>query len=223
MLVLTNTGSVASSGTIALTDTLPAGVADRYTSKFNTGGWECTPGVGDTNVTCLYGGVVAALGQSGVLKIPVAASATGTLVDRVEVSGGGAPVATASLSTNAGSSLFGFLDFSNQASDLSGGPDVRAGGHPNALTTTFAFPYQVQRPRDMEIDLPAGLIGDPQAAPRCTIVAVFAHGCPSSSRVGNYLRQHGAGISSKGTKHSRFTTWSPSVAIPRSSGCSPKG
>ena len=188
LLVLTNTGSVVSSGPIVLTDTLPANVTDGGPLHFSTEGWECSASIGGTIMTCTYGGVVPALGQTTVLAIPVAVGTAGTLTNQVEVSGGGAPVATANLSTEMASSLpFGFLDFSNQTSDVSGGPDTQAGSHPYALTTTFAFPQGVRNPKDMEIDLPAGLVGDPQAATRCTIVAVFAHACPASSQVGTIL------------------------------------
>ena len=76
---------------------------------------------------------------------------------------------------------------------MSGAPDTQAGDHPFAITTTLSFPQgeivegtarSIQAPKDLEIELPAGLVGNPQAAPRCTIAAVFAETCPSSSRVG---------------------------------------
>jgi hypothetical protein len=201
VIELTNTGSVASSGPITLTDALPAGVTvggPPQSEKIDGGeGWVCPIAEGQI-VTCAFHGSVAALGRSPLLTIPVAVTATGTLTDAATVSGGGAPVASARRSTEAGAPAppLEVLDgFSLQASDLSGAPATQAGGHPNGLTTILNFPYQevtfrgperpVGRPRDMEIDLPPGLVGDPQAATRCPIVRVFAHTCPASSRVGS--------------------------------------
>ncbi len=197
VLVLTNTGSVASSSSepIMLTDKLPAGVALGESAEGP--GWECPASRGSTVINCTFHGVVSPLNQSRVLIIPVVVAHAGPLIDSVVVSGGGAPVATAEVSTVAGADLpaFGFLEFSLQASRASGAPDTQAGDHPYGLTTTLGFPqgeieaigaapHLVQAPRDLEVELPAGLVGDPQAAPQCTIVAVFAETCHPSSRVG---------------------------------------
>ena len=199
VLLLTNTGSVPSAGPVTVTDTLPAGVT--VGGVIESAGWTCSAGKGSAFVSCSYEGVVGALGQSPVLTIPVAVTASGTLTNTVTVSGGGAPVATTTRTTQAGSPAppFGFLDFSSQASSLSGAPDTQAADHPYALTTTLDFPQMayasdpghpeksVGNAKGMEIDLPAGLIGNPQAASRCTIAAVFAETCPPSSRVGAFF------------------------------------
>ena len=197
-LVLTNTGTLPSSGPITLTDKLPAGIT--VGGEFDHTGWECPAKSGSSLVVCTYAGVIPALGRSEVLTIPVAVTvAPGTtVINSVTVSGGDAPVAAISRSTEAGGPVppFGFSDFSLQASDISGAPDTQAGDHPYALTTTIAFPEQelsrapmhpekpVQIPRALELELPAGLVGDPQAVPRCTIVAFVSLTCPASSRVG---------------------------------------
>ncbi len=202
VLVLTNIGGVASNGPIALTDTLPAGVTAAAGS--HGPGWGCSAQSGPPSlVTCSYGGSVPALGQSLVLVIPVAVATAGTLVNQVKVEGGGAPTVTASGSTQAGPTdpPFGFLDFSSKASNISGVADTAAGAHPYALTTTFDLPLPEHLisgarkiPKAMEIDLPPGLSGNPQAATRCPIIDVFAETCPASSRVGTIMANYSLGL-----------------------------
>ncbi len=196
VLVLTNTGSVASTSSepITVTDTLPTGVALAH--KTGGAGWECPAVGGSAVVSCTFGGAVNALDQSPVLTIPVTVAAVGPLVNTVMVSGGGAPVATAKATTAAGAGLpaFGFRDFSLQASNATGAPDTQAGDHPFSVTTTLNFSQgeivehstarSIQVPRELEVELPAGLVGDPQAAPQCTVVGVYAETCRPSSRVG---------------------------------------
>ena len=199
-LVLTNTGGIVSSGRITLTDTLPAHATVGVEGIVGNG-WECPADVGSSVISCVYEGVPA-LGQSPVLKVPLAVGAQDAglnVVNSVVVSGGGASVATANVSTvvDAEEILpFDFLDFASQVSDISGAPDTQAGGHPYAFTTSMDFPERevggiplrdVQSPKDMEIELPLGLIGDPQAASRCAIVDFFAKRCQPSSRVGTFF------------------------------------
>src|ERR1700722_2117379 len=80
---------------------------------------------------------------------------------------------------------------------------TQAGGHPQAITTTFAFATEeftgieskgeethttdpTRDPRDIVADLPPGLLGNPQAVPRSPLRQVIAEGvsCPSSTQVG---------------------------------------
>ena len=201
LAVLTNAGTTPSSGPITLTDKLPVGVT--MAGAPNGSGWACTESEAGTLMTCRYGGVVPALGQSTVLTVPVSVAVPpgAVLSDSVVVSGGGAPVAVASRSTEAGAGAppFGFLDFSLQTSDASGAPDPQAGGRPYALTTTVDFPQleagaPVQTPRALRIELPAGLIADSRAAQPCTIVALFAAACPPSSRVGTFFLNMAQGL-----------------------------
>ncbi len=57
-----------------------------------------------------------------------------------------------------------------------------AGGHPVALTSTMRF--AAGDPRDVVIDLPPGLLANPQAVPRCS--APVEH-CPTDSQVGVFV------------------------------------
>jgi hypothetical protein len=76
---------------------------------------------------------------------------------------------------------------------------TQAGGHPLALTTTFVFDseefvvgggekytFPTQDPKDIVVDLPSGLIGDPMAVPRCSLTNVTNKKlpCPADTQVG---------------------------------------
>jgi hypothetical protein len=77
---------------------------------------------------------------------------------------------------------------------------TQAGGHPWALTTTAAFTTEevstnnvivpTQDPKDVVAGLPPGLLGDPQAVPRCPLALVTgqsAEHCPPDTQVGWYV------------------------------------
>ena len=77
------------------------------------------------------------------------------------------------------------------AVEKNGTVDTRAGSHPYAFTVNFAFnsngPNVEGNVRDIEVDLPAGLIGNPLAVPRCSR-ELFDTGveteCPGNTQVG---------------------------------------
>jgi len=210
VITLTNVGSQASSGTITVVDTLPPGVTTSATpSDGSNGVFTCTPGAGQTVVTCTSSTAVPALAQpwgtgngATAIFVPVSVSAasSGAVTNQVQVSGGGASgTATAATTTpiTPAAEPFSLLDFTSSALDASGSPDTQAGDHPAALYTAFDVPSAnvetaggplqdpVEDPRQVVIDLPAGLVGNPQAAPRCTEgqLATFG-GCPPGAQVG---------------------------------------
>jgi hypothetical protein len=194
VITLTNVGGAPSSGPVALTITLPAGVSVGNSGLLNLRGWVCAEGAGGSLMTCSWGSPVAPFGQAGVMEVPVvvAAPAGAALTAHFVVSGGGAPVAQASLSGVVGEPVpaFGFTDFSVQSLDLAGAPDTQAGDHPNALvvafdtTTNESSGTPAQYIKDIEFDLPPGFGADPQVVAQCKIVEVWAQGCPASSRIG---------------------------------------
>jgi hypothetical protein len=78
---------------------------------------------------------------------------------------------------------------------------TQAGGHPVGLTTKFVFDSEefesvnhpgdhivvpTQDPKDVVVDIPPGLIGDPLAAPRCSLTNVTTKkaACPADTQVG---------------------------------------
>lgn len=112
------------------------------------------------------------------------------LINEVTISGGGSRGLTRE-ETEVGSPAlvlalpFEPRDFSASALDASGALETQAAGHPAALTTTFNFsskytdeqpqslgelhPAPAERVKQIVIDLPPGVVGDPQAAPKCSL------------------------------------------------------
>jgi len=89
-----NTGNVATSGTITVTDTLPAGLSFNAASGV---GWTC--GAAGAVVTCTSATPIAVAGNAAAiaLTVNVAANAPATVTNSANASGGGAantPVAT---------------------------------------------------------------------------------------------------------------------------------
>ncbi len=136
-------------------------------------------------------------------------TAPGTLTAEATVSGGGALPATSHTTTpiNAGAPRFGISGFSVQAAGVGGSGDEQAGGHPSSLITTLDLntrlaneaeestkPYSVvEEAKDVSVELPLGVVGDPLAAERCPVMNLanrigseghFAAPCPKASQVG---------------------------------------
>jgi uncharacterized repeat protein (TIGR01451 family) len=89
-----NAGSVASSGTITIVDTLPAGVT--VAAPATGAGWSCTGGVGASAVTCTSTQSIVAGGAGNpiTLRVAVAAGLGGqVLLNTAVISGGGEPAA----------------------------------------------------------------------------------------------------------------------------------
>ena len=87
---------------------------------------------------------------------------------------------------------YGVRSFSMSAENEKGSPDVQAGSHPYQLTTSFMlnetpYPEELENdPKDIQVELPPGFFGDPQATPRCTY-AEFSNPsvkCPPDTQVG---------------------------------------
>ena len=64
----------------------------------------------------------------------------------------------------------------------------QAGAHPNFTTTLKLNEAQanepVGSPKDVELELPAGLLGNPTATPQCTMEDVVNSACPSDAAIG---------------------------------------
>src|ERR1039457_6215027 len=85
---------------------------------------------------------------------------------------------------------FGVKSFSVVAENKNGTPDVQAGSHPYAFTTSFTLnenplPEPLENsPKDIHVELPPGFFGDPQATPRCSYVVFLENKCPPETQVG---------------------------------------
>jgi hypothetical protein len=139
------------------------------------------------------------------IEVEAAPAAEGSLLNHVTVSGGGAPgAATTSepLVISPDPAPFGLSSFDAAFSNADGTTDTQAGSHPYSATFSLAFntvgrtdgpelSEEIRVPeqaRDVEIELPPGLIGDPTAVPQCPR-ELFENdgvqpGCPPDTQIG---------------------------------------
>lgn len=194
-ILIRNNGAVSSSGTITAIDQLPSGVTTSGAPIAEK--WSCTPTTaGASEVTCTSTQTVVQDGSASAIVIPVTVAAGvaegSTLTNSVTVSGGGAlEASTVSEQANVSSTPtpFGIESVEANEYDEAGNIYTQAGGHPYAATASFRFNTDekaggsIGTPanlKDLEVELPPGFIGNPQAAPRC-----FSLGhCPPGSEVG---------------------------------------
>ena len=146
-----------------------------------------------------------------LIPVTIAANASGSVTNTAAVSGGGATT-SASVSTpnpvnTSTPPAFGISYFNALVSDEMGAPFTQAGGHPYAVTVNFGFnmetlPEEVgaapsnyvtigsvaeDDAREIAVDVPLGLVGNPLATPRCSLALVAANGgtlCPRDTQVG---------------------------------------
>jgi hypothetical protein len=84
--------------------------------------------------------------------------------------------------------------FRFSSTEANGAPSQLAGAHPDEVTTTFVFashddgggPIPFESPRNVTLELPPGLIGNPTALPTCSERDIEdEHGiCPPASQIG---------------------------------------
>jgi hypothetical protein len=86
---------------------------------------------------------------------------------------------------------FGFNNFSVTAKNQDGTTDFQAGSHPYEWTLSFEMNQNAEgepegRLRDLIVDLPAGMVGNPQAMPRCSGAQFegFTTNCPANTQIG---------------------------------------
>jgi hypothetical protein len=121
-------------------------------------------------------------------------------------------VAAALLTAPSAQAAFGFLPgregFDVSANEANGLPTTQAGSHPYEMTTTVDFnispgsssepggPYTEGDLKDLSIELPPGLIENPEAVPRCSLLAfhtprsspfqqsLSGESCPDNTQIG---------------------------------------
>jgi hypothetical protein len=204
------------SSPIVLTDALPPGVevtAAAGTSSYSLSGRavETTPfpcSFTAHSVSCEYEGAVQPYSRVWILiTVKVASGASPGEVSEVSVSGGGAAAKTlhSPLDATGGEPKYGLEKFELAAEEAGGGAATQAGGHPYQLTTTIGFdrtervafvnpnkkiPLEPAPPREVNVKLPPGLIGNPTPFPQCTAAQFTNEGektsnaCPEDTAVG---------------------------------------
>jgi hypothetical protein len=222
-LLVTNVGDEASSGATVIKDSLPAGGVTFFSAEgvnlTTRALFSCTHA--GALVECSYPTAIAP-GESLVVTISVttAASLTPlTLEDHASVQGGGASAPASAVVTgqaDIGSATlpFGFEEFGMNGYGPGGEPSASAGGHPLSLESSYRLTnvvppgaqsldyLPVKNTKSVTVELPFGLIGNPQAVGRCP-EALLARSegninsfCPSNSRVGTVLLLRSGGYSS---------------------------
>ena len=168
-----------------------------------TGTVTCTYAEGPGQGAILPGMVIVMTIRVSIPSIPEGAVA---LESSATVSGGGAPSESVGETTkiDAGPVPFDMSFFDLDAVGENGEADTQAGSHPFELTASLAFdvsgretpsarnsnsesPLANAAPKDVEVALPAGLIGNPNAVPRCSQQAFLereALNCPLDTQVG---------------------------------------
>jgi hypothetical protein len=132
-----------------------------------------------------------------VVRVKVAAAPAASEMSTVSVDGGNVTSQTrqSALRLTGGEPRFGLQSFELTPEEPGGGVATQAGTHPFQLTTTVKFnntgrfpfvnpneeiPMQPALPKDVNVKLPPGLIGNPTPFPKCTM-AQFSDTKPGSS------------------------------------------
>jgi hypothetical protein len=200
-----NLGDTAANGTaepITLNDVLPPGVTATAisghvgVSLFGAAEAECSV----ATVSCTFTGTIAPYDQLEVtINVQVAPTAQPGEESEVTVSGGeaGSAASKRSLAITDAPTPFGIEEYEMLPTNEDGSVDTHAGSHPFQLTTTLSFnkrmeaglPQPAVQSKDVHLNLPAGLVGNPTPFPQCTSVeftqgANFVNRCPTDTAMG---------------------------------------
>ena len=210
LVTATNMGDQATSGPITVTDTLPKGLKELSVraSPSMQRKEELTCPVAGQTISCP---TKARLAPYEAVDVVITVSVEGTpgeLLDQATVEGGGAAAESTDqpVEISGEPAKFGIERFELTPEEEDGSRDARAGSHPFQLTTTldlnqsleqkeggFLYPSSVQLLKDVNTELPAGLIGDanPEAIPQCSdhdFSTIESDGrsnaCPANTAVG---------------------------------------
>ena len=189
--IVENSGDGAVDGAkspVKITDVLPAGLkataivgAKWFSNAFTP--MSCAP---LPALSCTLSESLAPYQQLELrIKVKVEEGASTGDLNRVSVSGGGAPPATIQrpITVSEEQTPFGVEDFELRAEEEGGALATQAGSHPFQVTGSFVFRQGVQQtgntgqpsvfpaglPKDIETLLPPGLIGDPTPLLNCTM------------------------------------------------------
>jgi hypothetical protein len=220
ILIAANVGDAGASGAtspIVIEDTLPAnlklrgtpeGVAGQGSGANNLGPVNC----GKAPLKCTFPGSVPPFQQIEVrIKVEALSEAHSGELNRVSVSGGGAPSAQVSHPIALAGSLeeatpFGAQNYELQNEEVGGTLASQAGSHPFQQTTTIVLNqkaptvgesyevYPAALAKDVHFNWPSGLLGNPSPLPRCSLAQFLssnllnnnepANACSSQTAVG---------------------------------------
>jgi hypothetical protein len=202
LLPIYNVGGANSNGPVTVTDRLPAGLTaieagfrgeNIPDGEGNVLLWKCETG---RVVTCVSDPETLPMLPPGetyylVILVQAAGNASGTELNEVTVSGGGAPapaVLSDPIEFGPEESGFGLQSLDSWFSSADGTLDHQAGSHPYALTVAFylnsTLEGSIGQMRDVTVKLPPGVVGNPQVMPRCTRAEFITNICPPDTQVG---------------------------------------
>lgn len=206
LLSIENVGDLLAFGAIELRVELPSTL--RGVSVFNRdGNWSCPAIAGSSSFTCQFTGLFINTGAAGfqrvTLDVRADGAAAGITLARFELSGGGANNTARALvpvRVESDAPRFGIEAFDGAVNaDAAGNPYTQAGGHPYSASTDLDFntsstsaldppgnhDWPTEAPRDLFVDLPPGLVGDPTGIEQCTLPQLATGvDCPTASQVG---------------------------------------
>jgi uncharacterized repeat protein (TIGR01451 family) len=201
-LIVRNVSAVDNPDPVTITDTLPAGVTATGYFDDSFSRWDCPGVAGATVVTCTLSGGLGAggLAPSLTILVQVDPGVSGVRENVVTLDGPGDTHDTSAAATmfSATPAGFGVTGFTGWALDRFGVAARQAGSHPDVTTTINLASVAPLRTgwaatpaasvKDVKVDLPPGLIGNPRAVPTCApSVLAGAHlglSCPPASQVG---------------------------------------
>ncbi len=210
IVTVTNRGDGPISGAgespVLLTEKLPAGLVATSITP-NAPGSRTEPTCSLATLQCEYTGVLNPYERVEVkiavkVELEEPPAAITTLPDEVGVQGGGAPSAASvqHLTLSGQETPFGVASGGYELApwNENGAPATQAGSHPFQLTTALTFNQVIRQngarqpvalPKNLRVNLPPGLIGNPNAVQQCTAVDFNAavkvtNLCPPRSAIG---------------------------------------
>jgi hypothetical protein len=203
--VLSDLSDTPVQGAITLHVKLALGVVNSEDLIRTRRGWVCPDGAPERNeFTCTFAEPELSDSWEGFnFRVSVGANAPEVLITEVEVSGGGSAAATKVLTNphEGPAEPFSITAFQVASLDPEAEPDTQAGARLASLRTIVKSPavvgeapfgqpvYRgVEEARDVLVDLPPGLVGNPQAAEKCSITVFHADvtQCPPGSKLGTF-------------------------------------
>ena len=187
-----NVGAAESTRGATVVDTLPEGL-----EGVSEEGWTC---VASAPSVCSYTLEGFLPGQREELGLEVKVSPTsqvGSFDNKVSISGGGALIASQAsnaLTISPTPAKFGFSSTDAWFTNANGTVDQQAGSHPYEFTFNFTMNATLganlttapseSEARQIELNLPPGLIGNTKAVEHCTREQFDHEQCPTGSQIG---------------------------------------